>query len=184
MLGWIMPAPFVMPARENLVLGKEGRVNWREMSLGKVSVVQMAFAVPSQWSCVLPSFDTAVGILSRILVIGRLSIGKISNKTFTPASHLCSSSCLPLPYHSRTHNHTTQSLPIMRPLQLSIHHLPHLPRILQPRLPRHSISTPRIHNNSPNTTPLPRPQHLPRHRHRGSLEFVLRKHCCCRTSRF
>lgn len=61
-----------MPARENVVFGYEGRVNGREISLGKVSVVQMAWAVPSQWACVLPSADTAVGILSSILVIGRL----------------------------------------------------------------------------------------------------------------
>ena len=54
MLGWIMPAPFVMPAREYVVpeWWEEGRVKVVERSLGKVSVVIMARAVLSQELCV------------------------------------------------------------------------------------------------------------------------------------
>lgn len=48
MFGWIIPAPLVMPARENLVFGKDGRVKVRDESLGKVSVVQMPLAACSQ----------------------------------------------------------------------------------------------------------------------------------------
>lgn len=50
MLGWIMPAPFVMPAREKRVFLWEGpgRVKVVERSLGKVSVVQMARAAADQ----------------------------------------------------------------------------------------------------------------------------------------
>lgn len=47
MFGCIIPAPLLMPARELLVPGEERRVNVRERSLGKVSVVQMAWAVES-----------------------------------------------------------------------------------------------------------------------------------------
>ena len=47
MLGWIMPAPLVMPAREYVVLGDDGRVKVVDMSLGNVSVVQMDRAVLS-----------------------------------------------------------------------------------------------------------------------------------------
>lgn len=53
MLGWIMPAPLVMPAML-YSLSEPGSVNVRETSLGNVSVVQMAFAAPSQWSCEEP----------------------------------------------------------------------------------------------------------------------------------
>lgn len=74
MFGWIMPAPFVMPAREKVVFGNEGSVKGREISFGNVSVVQMAWAVFSQCSCVVPSLETAVGILSRIFEIGRLRL--------------------------------------------------------------------------------------------------------------
>ncbi len=52
--GWIMPAPFVMPAMEKVVLGEDGRVKVREASLGKVSVVQIPLAASSQCSCKLP----------------------------------------------------------------------------------------------------------------------------------
>lgn len=48
MLGWIMPAPLVIPARLYCRSGDEGRVNVVERSLGKVSVVQIARAVVSQ----------------------------------------------------------------------------------------------------------------------------------------
>lgn len=48
MLGWIMPAPLVMPAIVYVIDGEDGSVNVREMSLGKVSVVQIARAVASQ----------------------------------------------------------------------------------------------------------------------------------------
>lgn len=67
-----MPAPLVMPAREKVVPGCEESVKEREMSLGNVSVVQIALAARSQWSCSLPRADTAAGILSMILVMGRL----------------------------------------------------------------------------------------------------------------
>lgn len=46
MFGCIIPAPLLMPARK-VVPGEEGRVNVWERSLGKVSVVQMAWAVES-----------------------------------------------------------------------------------------------------------------------------------------
>ena len=71
MLGWIMPAPFAMPAREYVVPGEEGRVNVVERSLGKVSVVQIARAVVSQAEWVGERVECAVGILERILVMGR-----------------------------------------------------------------------------------------------------------------
>lgn len=50
MLGWIMPAPLVMPAREYVVprWWEEGRVKVVDSNLGKVSVVMMARAVVSQ----------------------------------------------------------------------------------------------------------------------------------------
>lgn len=48
MFGWIMPAPFVMPAREYVIWGDEGSLKVRERSLGNVSVVQMARAAESQ----------------------------------------------------------------------------------------------------------------------------------------
>ncbi len=54
MFGCIMPAPFVMPAREKVVLGEDGRVNVREVTLGKVSVVHVPLAASSQCSCDLP----------------------------------------------------------------------------------------------------------------------------------
>ena len=43
-----------MPAMEKLVLGEDGRVNVREATLGKVSVVHMPLAASSQCSCDLP----------------------------------------------------------------------------------------------------------------------------------
>jgi hypothetical protein len=52
--------------------GEEGRVKVRERSLGKVSVVQIARAVVSQASWVEARDEWAVGMRSRILVIGRL----------------------------------------------------------------------------------------------------------------
>lgn len=50
MFGWIMPAPFVMPAILYVVEADDGSLNVREMSLGNVSVVQIARAAVSQWS--------------------------------------------------------------------------------------------------------------------------------------
>ena len=50
MLGWIIPAPLVMPAMLYVVLGDDGSVKVRESSLGNVSVVQIARAERSQWS--------------------------------------------------------------------------------------------------------------------------------------
>jgi hypothetical protein len=50
MFGWIMPEPFVMPAMEKVMLGEDGRVNVREVTLGKVSVVHMPLAASSQCS--------------------------------------------------------------------------------------------------------------------------------------
>lgn len=57
MLGWIMPAPFVMPARLYVMPGEEGRVKVRDSSLGKVSVVHMARAARSQLLCVEDSVE-------------------------------------------------------------------------------------------------------------------------------
>lgn len=54
MLGWTIPEPLVRPAMENSVSGKEGRVNVREVSLGKVSVVQRPRAAFSQCVWVFP----------------------------------------------------------------------------------------------------------------------------------
>ena len=73
MLGWIMPAPFVIPAREYVVpeWWEEGRVNVVERSLGKVSVVIIARAVLSQELCVEPSVEWAVGMPLRIFWSGR-----------------------------------------------------------------------------------------------------------------
>ena len=73
MLGWIMPAPLVIPASEYVRPGDEGRVNVWERSLGKVSVVQIARAAVSQESWVGERLAWAVGILERILDMGRLS---------------------------------------------------------------------------------------------------------------
>lgn len=53
-LGWTIPAPLVIPAMENVVFGEECRVNLRETSLGKVSVVQRPLAASSQWAWELP----------------------------------------------------------------------------------------------------------------------------------
>lgn len=72
MFGWIMPAPLVIPARRYVRSGDEGRVKVWERSLGKVSVVQMARAVVSQASWVEERVECAVGILFRILEMGRL----------------------------------------------------------------------------------------------------------------
>jgi len=48
MLGWIMPAPLVVPAIRYSTFGDEGRVKVLDISFGNVSVVQMAVAKPSQ----------------------------------------------------------------------------------------------------------------------------------------
>jgi hypothetical protein len=56
------------------VRAEEGRVKVRERSLGKVSVVQIARAVVSQASWVEAKVLWAVGMRSRILVIGRLRV--------------------------------------------------------------------------------------------------------------
>lgn len=72
MFGWIMPAPLVMPAKQYWRFGEEGRVKVRDRSLGKVSVVQIARAVASQVECVEARFEWAVGMASRIFLIGRL----------------------------------------------------------------------------------------------------------------
>lgn len=53
MLGWIMPAPLVMPTRWYSSL-EDGREKLRDRSLGKVSVVQIARAAESQCSWVEP----------------------------------------------------------------------------------------------------------------------------------
>lgn len=52
--------------------GVDGRTNVREMSLGKVSVVQMALAQVSQCSWDEPKAPCTAGTLSRILPIGNL----------------------------------------------------------------------------------------------------------------
>lgn len=66
-----MPAPFVMPTREYVTEGQEGRVKVRESSLGNVSVVHIALAAASQESCEADKVEYAVGIPERILCMGR-----------------------------------------------------------------------------------------------------------------
>jgi hypothetical protein len=61
-----------MPAMLYVVDGDDGNVNVREISFGKVSVVQIAFAVASQWSWETPKPSKATGILQRIFSIGNL----------------------------------------------------------------------------------------------------------------
>lgn len=70
MLGWIMPAPLVIPAREKVVLPWEGSVKVVEASLGKVSVVIIALAAESQEEWVLPRAEFALGMPARILSMG------------------------------------------------------------------------------------------------------------------
>ena len=71
MFGWIIPAPFVIPARAYVVDGCEGRVKVVESSFGKVSVVQIAVAVESQASWVDERLQCARGMPLRILRMGR-----------------------------------------------------------------------------------------------------------------
>ena len=71
-LGWIIPAPLVIPASRYCRFGEEGSVNVLERSFGNVSVVQIDRAVVSQASCVEERLLWAVGILSRILERGSL----------------------------------------------------------------------------------------------------------------
>ena len=71
MFGWIMPAPLAMPARLYVFSGDEGRLKVAESSFGKVSVVQIARAAVSQELCEGERLECAVGILDRILEIGR-----------------------------------------------------------------------------------------------------------------
>jgi hypothetical protein len=71
-LGWIIPAPLVIPAILYSMDGEEGRENVREISFGKVSVVQIACAAVSQWSCELPRASNAAGIPCKIFRIGNL----------------------------------------------------------------------------------------------------------------
>lgn len=55
-----------------MVFGEEGRVNFRESSLGKVSVVQMAVAALIQWSWEEPSALCAWGMPLVIFCRGSL----------------------------------------------------------------------------------------------------------------
>jgi hypothetical protein len=48
MFGWIIPAPFVIPAMLYLTDGEDGSENVRDINFGKVSVVQIARAVANQ----------------------------------------------------------------------------------------------------------------------------------------
>lgn len=59
---WIMPAPFVMPAMEKVVVGEEGSVYWREASFGDVSVVHMPLAARSQclWDFPMPWLSSGI----------------------------------------------------------------------------------------------------------------------------
>lgn len=41
MFGWIIPAPLVMLEMEKVVFGEDGRMEVRDASLGRVSVVHM-----------------------------------------------------------------------------------------------------------------------------------------------
>jgi len=66
MLGWIMPAPFVMPAILYSTDGDEGRVKDLEMSFGNVSVVQIAVAHDIQCLCESPRLPWAAGTLLNI----------------------------------------------------------------------------------------------------------------------
>ena len=70
MFGWIMPAPLVMPTREYVICGLEGRVNVQERSLGKVSVVQMARAAASHAAWAAEREEWAEGIAEIILEMG------------------------------------------------------------------------------------------------------------------
>ena len=72
MFGWIMPAPFVMPAIEKVVLGEEGRVKVWEASLRNVSVVHIPLAAWSQCSWELPMPSMSFGMLLIISLIGSL----------------------------------------------------------------------------------------------------------------
>ena len=54
MFGWTIPAPFVIPAIEKVMLGEEGSVKVREASLGNVSVVATPLAASSQSPCKFP----------------------------------------------------------------------------------------------------------------------------------
>jgi hypothetical protein len=62
----------VIPAILYSIDGDEGSENDLEMSLGKVSVVQIALAHAIQWSCDDPKLSYAFGTLSMILSIGSL----------------------------------------------------------------------------------------------------------------
>jgi hypothetical protein len=72
MLGWIMPAPFVIPEMRYSVAGEDDREKVRDISLGKVSVVQIAEAAASQCSWEEPSALWAAGTPSRIFLMGSL----------------------------------------------------------------------------------------------------------------
>ena len=60
-----------MPAKLYVTPGLDGKVKFLDISLGKVSVVQMARAVVSQDLCVESRLLKAVRIPGRILLIGR-----------------------------------------------------------------------------------------------------------------
>ena len=72
-----MPAPLVMPAIRYSTEGEEGSLKVLEINLGKVSVVQIALAVRSQWSWVDPSALCAAGTFFKILSMGNLEIPRV-----------------------------------------------------------------------------------------------------------
>ncbi|KAI6751697.1 hypothetical protein HG531_006393 [Fusarium graminearum] len=73
-----MPAPLVIPAMRYSTPGEEGSSKLRDMSLGKVSVVQMAFAHSSQW----------VVLIANLLVRGASHAGSIF-KTSGAGDSIC-----------------------------------------------------------------------------------------------
>lgn len=120
MLGWIMPAPLVIPAILYSTFGAEGSVNVRDISFGKVSVVQIAWAAASQCSCESPNASYAAGTFLRIFAIGNLcpitpvlmTIDLPPNPSSSCASSkqasaafpmLCASSSPPLPVTAFAH---------------------------------------------------------------------------------
>ena len=64
-----------MPAMLYCMDGEDGREKVRERSFGKVSVVHIARAAASQWSCEEPRLLKAGGILCSIFWIGSLEKG-------------------------------------------------------------------------------------------------------------
>ena len=62
-----------MPAMENVEPAEpEGRLKVRDKSFGKISIVHRPVAASSQWPCEFPKLKQSLGIVARILSMGRL----------------------------------------------------------------------------------------------------------------